>query len=114
MRKNAGHPCSTLSNCLSQLSVSANQLCTTRTRHVPPAFASTVHSVAIAGEPGPMPPSFMAVKRRGGSHSWISDCASMPGPKLATIDPFARPSIWAAPESGAAPVIPAVRQRVAD
>jgi len=32
-------------------------------------LASIVHSVVIAGEPGPMPSLFSAMKRRGGSHS---------------------------------------------
>ena len=74
---------------LAQSSVLANQLWTTRTRQVPPPFASIVHSVAIGGAPGAMPSAFSAVKRCGGCHSWISAFDSMPGPKSMTIDPFA-------------------------
>src|SRR5215470_4463821 len=55
IRKNAGHPDSRLSSWLSQSSVLANRLWTTRTRHFPPARASTVHSVAIGGASGPKP-----------------------------------------------------------
>ena len=49
-----------------QSSVSAKGLCTTRTMHMPPPRASTIHSVAMVGAFGPQDPSF--TKRCGASH----------------------------------------------
>src|SRR5215469_2983526 len=86
MRKIAGQPCSRPSSWLSQSSVLANRLCTTRTTHFPPARASMLHSVATVGEPGgPMVPS--TTNRLGGSHDVIVEEESMPGPKLLTFCP---------------------------
>src|SRR5262249_11096875 len=92
MRKYAGQPCSRPSSWLSHLSTLANRLCTTRTTHLPPARASTIHSVATVGESGePMDPS--ATKRLGASHAVILAGESIPGPKLATISPPWRSSL---------------------
>lgn len=54
-------------------------LCTTRTTHLPPARASTLHSVAMGGEP-PQPAPW-AANLRGGSQAVTTERASMPGPK---------------------------------
>src|SRR6185436_7341065 len=59
--------------------------------HVPPFFASTVHSVAIGGPPGSQLSS--ATKRRGGCHSVIFAADTMPPPKSLDTAPPTRPSI---------------------
>ena len=46
-----GQPNLLLSSWLFQSSVLAKRLCTTRTRHTPPARASTLHTAAMGGEP---------------------------------------------------------------
>src|SRR5262249_38087066 len=92
MRKIAGQPCSRPSSWLSQSSVLAKRLCTTRTTHFPPARASTLHSVATVGEPGG-PMVLSATKRLGASHDVIVAGQSMPGPKLLTTCPPARSSL---------------------
>src|SRR5882724_9681614 len=78
--KMLGQPCSMPSSWPSQSSVLAKRVCTTRTMHVPPALASTIHSSAIDGEPGAASPS--APNRCGGSQMVIFATESMPGPKL--------------------------------
>src|SRR5215468_7671001 len=80
MRKQPGQPDSAPISWLSQSSVLAKRLCTTRTTQTPPARASTLHSVAIGGEPGNQPAPSLA-NIRGGSHFVIFDVDSMPGPK---------------------------------
>src|SRR4051794_35219643 len=55
MRKAPGMPDSLPSSWSSQSSVVAKRLCTTRTMQMPPARASTVHSLASGGEPGYQP-----------------------------------------------------------
>src|SRR5215472_4296151 len=92
--KNDGQPLSISPIWLSHSSVSANRLCTTRTVHVPPARASTVHSVAISGASGPSP-LLVALKRCGASHAVTSETESMPGPKFRTIFPPTCGSTWA-------------------
>src|SRR3954469_1302772 len=79
MRKKPGQPDSVPSSWLSQSSVLAKRLCTTRTRHTPPARASTLHSVAMGGEPPQ--PSPCAANIRGGSQVVTVERDSMPGPK---------------------------------
>src|SRR5580658_5871670 len=81
MRKNPGQPDSAPDSCLSQSSVLAKRLCTTRTRQTPPARASTVNSVAIGGEPGTQPSASLA-NIRGGSQAVTTELGSMPGPKF--------------------------------
>src|SRR5213079_2438583 len=83
MRKKPGQPDSVPSSWLSQSSVLANRLCTTRTTQTPPARASTLHSVAIGGEPPQ--PSPCAANIRGGSQAVTTERDSMPGPKLNVI-----------------------------
>src|SRR5262249_29623575 len=91
MRKIAGQPCSRPSSWLSQSSVLAKRLCTTRTTHFPPARASTLHSVATVGEPGG-PMVLSATKRLGASHDGIVAGQAMTGPNLLPTCPAARPS----------------------
>src|SRR5215471_10634108 len=81
MRKPPGQPDSAPSNCLSQSSVLAKRLFTTRTTQTPPARASTVNSVAIGGEPGTQPSATLAIIR-GGSQAVTTERDSMPGPKF--------------------------------
>src|SRR5215468_8364309 len=76
-----GQPDSAPSNCLSQSSVLAKRLFTTRTTQTPPARASTLNSVAIGGEPGAQPSASLA-NNRGGSQAVTTERDSMPGPKL--------------------------------
>src|SRR6266567_1051956 len=59
---------------------------------VPPERASTVHSVAIGGEPGPKP-SLSAANRCGGSHAVFFATTSMPGPKCEATVPSSRSSV---------------------
>src|SRR5260221_14482938 len=80
MRKKPGQPDSVASSWLSQSSVLAKRLCTTRTRQTTPARASTLHSVAMGGEPPQ--PSPCAANIRGGSQDVIEERAIMPGPKF--------------------------------
>src|SRR5258708_34261265 len=80
MRKAPGQPDSTAVSWLSQSSVLAKRLCTTRTRQTPPARASTLHSVAMGGEPPQ--PSPCAANIRGGSQVVTEERAIMPGPKF--------------------------------
>src|SRR5580692_8167563 len=80
MRKNPGQPDSVPVSWLSQSSVSANRLWTTRTMQVPPDFASTCHSSAMGGEPPQ--PSPWAANIRGGSQVVTTERDSMPGPKF--------------------------------
>src|SRR5579872_3393108 len=88
IRKKGGHPDSRLSSWLSQSSVLAKRLWTTRTTHFPPARASTVHSVAIGGPSGPRS-ELSATYLRGGSHAVILASESIPGPKCAVVFPAA-------------------------
>src|ERR1700677_3713854 len=81
MRKKPGQPDSVPSSWLSQSSVLAKRLCTTRTTQTPPARASTVHSSAMVGEPGSQPAA-SATNFRGGSHAVTAELDSMPGPKF--------------------------------
>src|SRR6516225_8818867 len=81
MRKMPGQPDSAPSSCLSQSSVLAKRLFTTRTRQTPPARASTLNSVAIGGEPGTQPAASLVIFR-GGSQTVTTERDSMPGPKL--------------------------------
>src|SRR5262245_10487067 len=81
MRKMPGQPDSAPSSCLSQSSVLAKRLFTTRTTQTPPARASTLNSVAIGGEPGAQP-SASLVNNRGGSQAVTTERDSMPGPKV--------------------------------
>src|ERR1700734_4095030 len=81
MRKKPGQPDSAPVSCLSQSSVLANRLCTTRTTQTPPARASTLNSVAIGGEPGNQPSASLA-NIRGGSQAVTTERDSMPGPKF--------------------------------
>src|SRR5262245_33918496 len=81
MRKMPGQPDSAPSSCLSQSSVLAKRLFTTRTTQTPPARASTLNSVAIGGEPGAQPWASLA-NSRGGSQAVTTECDSMPGPKV--------------------------------
>src|SRR5262249_46346179 len=81
MRKMPGQPDSAPSSCLSQSSVLAKRLFTTRTTQTPPARASTVNSVAIGGEPGAQPSASLA-NTRGGSQTVTTECDTMPGPKV--------------------------------
>src|SRR5437667_7856645 len=81
MRKAPGQPDSLPISCWSQSSVLAKRLCTTRTTQTPPARASTLHSVAIGGEPGNQPSASLA-NIRGGSQAVTTERESMPGPKL--------------------------------
>src|SRR5437660_1120588 len=80
MRKKPGQPDSVASSWLSQSSVLAKRLFTTRTRHTPPTRASTLHSVAMGGEPPQ--PSPCAANIRGGSQAVTAARDSMPGPKF--------------------------------
>src|SRR5262245_40781934 len=66
MRKKAGHPFSQPSSWLSQSSLSAKRLWTTRTTQVLPEWASTIHSLATEGASGPR---FPDGDRRPGLHS---------------------------------------------
>src|SRR5262245_23549092 len=79
MRKMPGQPDSAPSSCLSQSSVLAKRLFTTRTTQTPPARASTLNSVAIGGEPGAQPSDSLA-NSRGGSQAVTTERDSMPGP----------------------------------
>src|SRR5215468_2185943 len=81
MRKKPGQPNSVPSSWLSQSSVLAKRLCTTRTTQTPPARASTLHSVAIVGMSG-VQPGDSAVNFRGGSQLVTVAVDSIPGPKL--------------------------------
>src|SRR5262249_39405668 len=81
MRKMPGQPDSAPSSCLSQSSVLAKRLFTTRTTQTPPARASTLNSVASGGEPGTQPSASLA-NSRGGSQAVTTECDSMPGPKV--------------------------------
>src|SRR5215813_6462941 len=81
MRNAPGQPDSAPSSCLSQSSVLANRLFTTRTTQTPPARASTLNSVAIGGEPGAQPSASLA-NNRGGSQAVTTERDSMPGPKF--------------------------------
>src|SRR5271166_1009050 len=81
MRKAPGQPDSDPISCLSQSSVLAKRLFTTRTTQTPPARASTLNSVAIGGEPGTQPSASLA-NSRGGSQAVTTECDSMPGPKF--------------------------------
>src|SRR5215475_9306202 len=81
MRKMPGQPDSAPSSCLSQSSVLAKRLFTTRTTQTPPARASTLNSVASGGEPGTQPSAFLA-NNRGGSQAVTTERDSMPGPKF--------------------------------
>src|SRR5437773_1018415 len=80
MRKKPGQPDSVPSSWLSQSSVLAKRLFTARTTHTPPARASTLHSVAMGGEPPQ--PSLCAANIRGGSQAVTAARDSMPGPKF--------------------------------
>src|SRR6516164_5958780 len=80
-RNAPGQPDSAPSSCLSQSSVLAKRLFTTRTTQTPPARASTLNSVAIGGEPGAQPSASLA-NSRGGSQAVTTECDSMPGPKV--------------------------------
>src|SRR5262249_42981744 len=81
MRKKPGQPNSVPSSWLSQSSVLAKRLCTTRTTQTPPARASTLHSVAIVGMSG-VQPGDSAVNFRGGSPLGTVAVDSIPGPKV--------------------------------
>src|SRR6202451_4358736 len=81
MRKKPGQPDSLPSSWLSQSSVLAKRLCTTRTTQMPPARASTLHSSAIGGEPEAQPGASV-VNIRGGSHFVTGELDCMPGPKF--------------------------------
>src|SRR6202451_2539987 len=81
MRKKPGQPDSLPSSWLSQSSVLAKRLCTTRTTQTPPPRASTVHSSATVGEPG-IQPGDSAPNLRGGSQVVTGELDSMPGPKF--------------------------------
>src|SRR5215510_1956911 len=81
MRKAPGQPDSAPSSCLSQSSVLAKRLFTTRTTQTPPARASTLNSVAIGGEPGAQPAASLVIIR-GGSQAVTTERDSMPGPKF--------------------------------
>src|SRR5947199_7835121 len=80
VRKRLGQQASVPSSWLSHSLVLAKRLFTTRTRHTPPARASTLHSVAMGGEPPQ--PSPCAANIRGGSHAVTTARDSMPGPKF--------------------------------
>src|SRR5262249_2228248 len=75
------HPDSVPSSWLSQSSVLAKRLFTTRTRQTPPARASTLHSVAMDGISGVQPGDSPA-NMRGGSQAVMTARESMPGPKF--------------------------------
>src|SRR5437868_1793087 len=79
MRKKPGQPDSVPSSWLSQSSVSAKRLCTTRTTQTPPPRASTLHWVAMGGDPPQ--PSPCAANIRGGSQVVTAERDSIPGPK---------------------------------
>src|SRR6478736_1294134 len=81
MRKKPGQPDSVPSSWLSQSSVLAKRLCTTRTTQMPPARASTLHSSAMGGQPGTQP-LLSAANFRGGSQAVREERDSMPGPKF--------------------------------
>src|SRR6202789_2716109 len=81
MRKKPGQPDSVPSSWLSQSSVLAKRLCTTRTTQMPPPRASTLHSSAMVGEPGAQPGA-SAANLRGGSQAVTTELDSMPGPKF--------------------------------
>src|SRR5256885_9083941 len=81
MRKKPGQPDSVPSSWLSQSSVLAKRLCTTRTTQMPPPRASTLHSSAMVGEPGAQPLA-SAANIRGGSQVVTTERDSMPGPKF--------------------------------
>src|SRR5580693_197874 len=81
MRKKPGQPDSVPSSWLSQSSVVAKRLCTTRTTQMPPPRASTLHSSAMGGEPGTQPGA-SAANLRGGSQAVTTELDSMPGPKF--------------------------------
>src|SRR5262245_33661583 len=81
MRKKPGQPDSVPASWLSQSSVLAKRLFTTRTRQTPPARASTLHSVAMDGISG-VQPGDSAANIRGGSHVFTTARLSMPGPKF--------------------------------
>src|SRR5262245_45969227 len=81
MRKMPGQPDSAPSSCLSQSSVLAKRLFTTRTTQTPPARASMLNSVASGGEPGTQPSASLA-NSRGGSQAVTTERDSMPGPKV--------------------------------
>src|ERR1700722_5158046 len=81
MRKAPGQPDSVPISWASQSSVLAKRLCTTRTTQTPPSRASTVHSVAIDGEPG-FQPAASLTNIRGGSQAVTAELDSMPGPKF--------------------------------
>src|SRR5436190_502772 len=81
MRKKPGQPDSVPSSWLSQSSVLAKRLCTTRTTQMPPPRASTLHSSAMGGEPGTQPLA-SAANIRGGSQAVTTERDSMPGPKF--------------------------------
>src|SRR2546423_15344930 len=91
MRKKAGQPYSKPSIWLSQSSVLANQLCTTRTTQVPPERASTIHSVAIVGAFGPRS-GLSALNRRGGAHARVGEAGSLARPQIAAPGPPSRSS----------------------
>src|SRR5262245_45117762 len=80
-RKAPGQPDSAPSSCLSQSSVLAKRLFTTRTTQTPPARASTLNSVAIGGEPRAQPSASLVIIR-GGSQAVTTERDSMPGPKV--------------------------------
>src|SRR6202790_491915 len=81
MRKKPGQPDSVPSSWLSQSSVLAKTLCTTRTTHMPPPRAPTRHSSAMTGEPGAQQGA-SAANVRGGSQAVTTELDSMPGPKF--------------------------------
>src|SRR5829696_8458572 len=80
------------SNWSSQSSLLVNQLWTTRTTHVSPERASTIHSVATVGSSGPMSSRLSATNRYGGSQVVMAESDSMPGPKSQTTEPPSRSS----------------------
>src|SRR5262245_25176042 len=63
--------------------------------HVPPFFASTLHSVASGGPPGIQEDLSSATNRCGGCHAVIDELDTMPPPKSRAISPPTRPSILA-------------------
>src|SRR5262245_12987311 len=88
MRKKPIQPYECPSNCWSHSSLLANQRCTTRTTHVPPPRASTIHSVATFNGPS----SDSATKLWGGFQVLMVATDSIPGPKLYVAVPPARSS----------------------
>src|ERR1700691_4368882 len=81
MRKKPGQPDSVPSNWLSQSSVLAKRLCTTRTTQMPPPRASELHSSAMTGEPGAQPGA-SAANLRGGSQAVAAELDFAPGPRF--------------------------------